>query len=48
MIINETIAHLTSWDGTKFQILNEDGTDWDETATHAAFILWQAENPQEV
>jgi hypothetical protein len=36
-VIDESIAHLTHPDGTKFQVLNEDGTDWDEAATYAAY-----------
>ena len=42
-MINESIAHLTAADGTKFQVLNEDGTDWDEQATHAAFEAYVGE-----
>ncbi|MBX9706867.1 MAG: hypothetical protein K2X61_02910 [Caulobacteraceae bacterium] len=33
--INESIAHLTAPDGTKFQVLDETGESWDEAATHA-------------
>lgn len=33
----ESIAHITADDGTVFQVLNADGTDWDEEATAAAF-----------
>lgn len=36
-MIIETIAYLTAADGTRFQVLNEEGTDWDEEATYAAF-----------
>jgi hypothetical protein len=35
MDIIESIAYLTAQDGTKFQVLNEDGTDWDEAATYS-------------
>ena len=35
MDIIETIAYITLEDGRKFQVLNEDGTDWDEAATRA-------------
>ncbi len=34
MDIIETIAHITVG-GVKYQVLNEDGTDWDEEATKA-------------
>lgn len=34
-MIVESIAYLTASDGTKFQVLNDDGTDWDEAATYA-------------
>ncbi len=33
MDIIEHIAHITLADGTKFQVLNEAGDDWDEAAT---------------
>lgn len=33
----ETIAHLTAPDGRKFQVLNAEGTDWDEEATVALY-----------
>lgn len=29
----EGIAHITCFCGAEFQVLNEDGTDWDEGAT---------------
>ena len=32
-MINILIAHLECQCGEKFQMLNVDGTDWDETAT---------------
>lgn len=37
------IAYLTHEDGTIFQVLNEDGTDWDEAATFAAFFAYHPE-----
>ena len=36
MDILDHIAHITLADGTKIQVLNEAGDDWDEAATHAA------------
>lgn len=35
--IDERFAYLTDAQGRKFQVLNEDGTDWDEAATYAAY-----------
>jgi hypothetical protein len=35
--IVEHIAYLTAPSGRKYQVLNEDGTDWDEAATVAAY-----------
>lgn len=32
-VINESIAHITCACGQKFQVLNEDSTNWDEEAT---------------
>lgn len=32
-----TIAHITDEDGNVYQVLNEDGTDWDEEATRALY-----------
>jgi hypothetical protein len=31
----DNIAHITAADGRVFQILNAEGTDWDEAATRA-------------
>jgi hypothetical protein len=31
----EHIAHITASDGRVFQVLNAEGTDWDEAATRA-------------
>ena len=42
---NPNIAHITAEDGSVFQVLNEDGTDWDEAATSAAYEAWLAEQP---
>lgn len=33
--MDENIAHITAPDGRIFQILNAEGTDWDEAATRA-------------
>jgi hypothetical protein len=38
---NPQIAHIVDGDNV-FQVLNEDGTDWDEAATRAAYEAWQA------
>lgn len=34
---NPMIAHISDPDGNIFQVLNEDGTDWDEEATHRVY-----------
>lgn len=47
-MINENIAHLIAPDGTKFQVLNEDGTDWDEAATYALLNTYIDSLPIEV
>jgi hypothetical protein len=36
-MINPAIAHLTAANGTQYQVLAEDGDDWDEAATSAAY-----------
>jgi ABC-type sugar transport system substrate-binding protein len=41
---NSAIAHIQDGENL-FQVLNEDGTDWDETATRAAYEAWLAGNP---
>lgn len=38
MEINEMIAYLTAPSGRRYQVLNEEGTDWDEVATAAAYV----------
>lgn len=43
--INPNVAFITAPDGTRFQVLNEGGDDWDEAATRAAYEAWQAEQP---
>ena len=35
--INFAIAHILHTDGTLFQVLNSDGTDWDEEATRIEY-----------
>lgn len=39
MEIDERFAYLTAPapSGRRYQVLNEDGTDWDEAATRAAY-----------
>jgi hypothetical protein len=39
------IAHITH-DGHFFQVLNAEGTDWDEAATRATYQAWLATQPQ--
>jgi hypothetical protein len=41
-LIDPTIAHIAAPDGTVFQTLNADGTDWDEPATRADYDAAQA------
>lgn len=36
--MNPNIAHLTDPDGTHFQVLNAEGTDWDEDATRSLYM----------
>ena len=38
----ESIAHIKDGDRV-FQVLNEDKTDWDETATRALYQAWLAD-----
>lgn len=45
MEINEMFAYLTAPDGTRYQVLNEEGTDWDEAATAAAYAAGEAGKP---
>ena len=35
--VNELIAHIIAPSGKKYQVLNEEGTDWDEEATKTAY-----------
>ena len=37
MEIDERFAYLTSPSGRRYQVFNEEGTDWDEVATTAAY-----------
>ena len=39
------IAHLNLETGEVFQVLNEDGADWNEVATVAARDAWLRERP---
>jgi hypothetical protein len=43
--INTGIAYIQDG-GVYFQVLNEDGTDWDEAATVAAYQAWLAAQPK--
>lgn len=38
--IVEHIAYITLGDGTRWQVLNSDGDDWDEAATVAAIAVY--------
>jgi len=40
-MFNPAIAHIRHG-GQVFQVLNEDGSDWDEAATRAAYLAWLA------
>jgi hypothetical protein len=42
MTFDPNIAHIEAADGTKFQVLNEVGDDWDEAATRAEYESWLA------
>ena len=37
--MNESIAHIRDGEQT-FQVLNEAGDDWDESATRALYEAW--------
>jgi hypothetical protein len=39
--VNKNIAHIQH-DGKFFQVLNEEGTDWDEVATRQAYDAYLA------
>lgn len=41
---NQMIAYLTAPDGTVFQVLNEDGSDWNEQATIDQLNAYVASN----
>jgi hypothetical protein len=41
-MIIEWIAYLTAPDGTHYQVLNAEGTDWDDAATRAAYEAGEA------
>ena len=40
---NPNLAHITAEDGTRFQVQNGDGSDWDEAATRADYEEYLAE-----
>ena len=42
--IVEHIAHITLGDGTRWQVLNAEGDDWDEAATVAAILAHLAQS----
>jgi len=42
MNIVEWFAYLTASDGTRYQVLNEEGNDWDEAATYEAYRAGEA------
>lgn len=37
------LAHIIDGENV-FQILNDDGSDWDEDATRALYEAWKAQN----
>ncbi len=39
---NPSVAHIRHGEHV-FQVLNEDGTDWDEGATRTAYETWLSE-----
>ena len=39
---NLSVAHIRHGEHV-FQVLNEDGTDWDEAATRASYETWLAD-----
>jgi hypothetical protein len=39
---NPQVAYITAADESIFQVLNEDGTDWDEAATQADYAEYLA------
>lgn len=41
---NPNIAHIRDGDNV-FQVLNADGSDWDEAATRAIYEAWKAQAP---
>lgn len=44
---NQSIAHIThnkNGETFIFQVLNAEGTDWDEVATRAAYDQWRDQN----
>jgi hypothetical protein len=37
--MNQNVAHIRHGEDV-FQVLNEDGSDWDEAATNLAYTTW--------
>ncbi len=48
MEIIESIAYLTTPNGTKIQVLNAEQNDWDEQATKVAYDEYVALHPEEL
>lgn len=42
-MIDENIAHLITSSGVKVQVLNEEGTDWNEAATRELYNQIEAQ-----
>lgn len=40
---NPSIGHITDENGNIFQVINQDGTDWDEAATVKQMQLFYAQ-----
>lgn len=40
----EGVAYLKLTTGEVFQVLNADGSDWDEETTHRLYDAWVAKN----
>lgn len=43
---NPSAAYIETAGGQVFQVLNEEGNDWDEPATAAEYYAWMDEHPE--